>query len=472
MRGGAPLSSDASYCGGCLKKQQEIDRLTEENARLKTKLRRQERTAKEEPFGLSTPSSKRLVKASSPEEARLKRGGARLGHEGHGRTSASECDADSVERLDAPDICPDCGISLDRWGERERTVVDCEPVRAKVRLLRIPSGHCPRCGKLFRPRVRGVLPNSRYSNRLLAQTAAWHYIDGLTLGHISRQFQVPTGALIGRMHALAEILRPSSSVLVDAYRAAPVKHADETGWRCDGRNGYTWGFFTPNTSVFRCRHTRSGDVAMEVFGDVKIHSGTLVVDRYGGYNRFEGNIQYCYEHLRRDTEKVADENPGNAECAALSAVFAPLLSRAMRLRNEAPDEATFLAGAASLKSEIEGCVMKKARHPDVQHIQSIFRENSQRLYHWTASRDIPAENNRAERELRPLVIARKISFGSQSEKGLETREIMMTVLNTVAKRSDDVVGAFTRTLDALVETPDLDVAEFLFGVSGIAPPSG
>jgi len=45
---------------------------------------------------------------------------------------------------------------------------------------------------------------------------------------------------------------------------------------------------------------------------------------------------------------------------------------------------------------------------------------------------IPAENNRAERALRPLVIARKVSFGSQSEAGAGTREILMTVLQPYA----------------------------------------
>ena len=83
---------------------------------------------------------------------------------------------------------------------------------------------------------------------------------------------------------------------------------------------------------------------------------------------------------------------------------------------------------------------------------------------------MPAENNRAERELRPLVIARKTSFGSQSKKGLETREVLMTVLNTLAKRSDDVVAAFAAALDALVEDPALDVARHLFGERRIPVP--
>ena len=71
--------------------------------------------------------------------------------------------------------------------------------------------------------------------------------------------------------------------------------------------------------------------------------------------------------------------------------------------------------------------------------------------------------------MRPLVIARKISFGSQSDKGLRTRGILMTVLNTLAKRTDDVVGALVQTLDAVVDNPELDVADYLFGPAGIAP---
>ena len=470
MRGTRPVASDPVYCRACLEKQQTIDRLTEENKRLKAKLRRQERTALEKPFGASTPSSKRLVKASSTKEARSRRGGAVPGHDGHGRSSASEEDADSVESLAAPELCPDCGCALEDWGVLDRTVHDCLPVRRRTRLIRIGQGHCPACGKTHRRRVPDVLPRSACSNRLVAQTVAWHYVDGLTMGHIARQFGMHTGTLTGRMHALAAICRPSSDALVEQYRAAPVKHADETGWRCDGANGTTWGFFTDDISIYRCRDTRSGAVAREVLGEGRAGEETLVVDRYGGYNRFGGNIQYCYAHLKRDTEKIVTDNPEDVECAAFAATFVPLLAKAMGLRNEIDDDESFVVKAAKLKAEIEFCAAQPARHPSVQHIQCIFRENSHRLFHWARSREIPAENNRAERELRPLVIARKISFGSQSEKGLQTREILMSVLNTIAKRTTDTVAVFTRALDAIVENPKLDVAAFLFGPSGLAPP--
>ena len=79
-----------TYCQGCLEKQQVIDRLREENVRLKAKLRYQERTAKEGPFGSSTPSAKVPLKANSAPENSQRRGGAKPGHQGHGRHGVSD----------------------------------------------------------------------------------------------------------------------------------------------------------------------------------------------------------------------------------------------------------------------------------------------------------------------------------------------------------------------------------------------
>ena len=93
------------------------------------------------------------------------------------------------------------------------------------------------------------------------------------------------------------------------------------------------------------------------------------------------------------------------------------------------------------------------------------REQAARLYHWAKAPTIPADNNRAERELRPLVIARKISFGSQSEQGAQTREILMSVLHTLAKRTENVFGAFKEALDVLAENEKRDPYKLLFDSS-------
>ena len=107
-------------------------------------------------------------------------------------------------------------------------------------------------------------------------------------------------------------------------------------------------------------------------------------------------------------------------------------------------------------------VKKEAKHPGIQRIQDIFRNNAHRLYHWARDRDIPADNNLAERELRPLVIARKLSFGSQSDAGAKIREILMIVLQTLKKQNDNPAIAFHDMLEKLSVNPSLNIFQMLF----------
>ena len=87
------------------------------------------------------------------------------------------------------------------------------------------------------------------------------------------------------------------------------------------------------------------------------------------------------------------------------------------------------------------------------------------MYRWALDPRIPAENNRAERELRPLVIARKLSFGSQSDAGVQTREVLMSVLLTLKKRNPNPVQALTAALDTLAANPKADIYRLLFGAN-------
>jgi len=106
-----------------------------------------------------------------------------------------------------------------------------------------------------------------------------------------------------------------------------------------------------------------------------------------------------------------------------------------------------------------------ARHPGIQRIQNIFRENAHRMYRWVEDRngaDGATDNNFAERTLRPLVIARKVSFGSPSDAGARTREVLMTVLLTLKQRFDHFQARFKNALDRLAETPSLDPYNLLF----------
>jgi transposase len=450
------------YCKQCLEKQREIDELKEKIASLQAKLRYQERTAQEGFFGSSTPSSKIPVKPNSAVHPRP-RGGGKVGHAGHGRSRIDPTQADRVETIPGADVCPECGGVLEARGCRARTVLDCQPVRVQKVVYRLPRQRCTQCHKLVTAKPPGVLPKGLYSNRLLTYVAVQHYVHGHTLGQIERQTGLGSSSLVDALHQLSQRLHGVPKALLSAYRQARVKHADETSWRTEGRNGYAWLFCTEDTSLYRFRGSRSGQVAREVFGNESL-AGVLLVDRYQGYNQMPCALQYCYAHLLRDVKNLDKAFPDDPEVHAFVEALVPQLASAIGLRGLGLPRRQFLRQAAKIKSNILEIVNHPAHHPALQTMQDLFREKADRMYHWADDPHIPADNNRAERELRPLVIARKISFGSQSEAGARTRETLMTVLHTLRKRVPDVATAFQSALDQLAEQPDADPAKILFGL--------
>src|SRR5450756_2782407 len=130
------------YCKNCFEKQRRIDELAEENKRLKEQLRYRERKEKEGFFGASTPSSKLPTKETTPEKNRQKKGGARIGHEGHGRKSHTEETADVVISLDPPTVCPQCGGELVVVEMRDRAVIESSPMKPEKLLYSLPHGKC------------------------------------------------------------------------------------------------------------------------------------------------------------------------------------------------------------------------------------------------------------------------------------------------------------------------------------------
>ena len=454
-----------NICSECVKKQEEIYRLREEVKRLKAQIRCQDRKITEGYFGSSTPSSKVPVKKNSEKKSAEKnRGGAKAGHKGNGRHSAAVEHADRVKEIKVENRCPKCDCSdLKYLNHRERTVIDYEIKRVTTVYL-LERKQCKKCGTFIQAKTPGVLPKNLYGNRLLAHIATEHYVNGIRLGHLERQTGVNIGSLIKAMHKLGNLLKDVPDKLITDYRQTAVKHADETGWRNDGKNGYCWMYGSKDIAIFRFRG-RSGQVVKEVLGSEKL-PGVLVVDRYKAYNKAPCNIQYCYAHLLRDVQDLEKEFPDNKEIKAFVQTSAPLIAEAMNLRSLPISDEEFYKRAANTKEEIMKIMNSEANHPGIQKIQDIFRENSHRLYHWANNRDVPADNNFAERELRPLVIARKVSFGSHSGAGLKTRETLMTVLKTLQIRMEnktETAAAFAAFLDRLAENSELNAFECLFG---------
>lgn len=462
-------------CPVCLEKQRRIDDLEDEVKRLRAALGREERKVQEGLFGSSTPSSKKPVKKNI-EKREGKRKGARPGHEGHGRKGHEEGTSDrTVDITPDSELCPQCGNTLVKKGIEERSVLDTPSSKPEKVSFSLHKRYCPHCRKSFTPQPPGVLPKSLFGNQLIANAITMHYLHGVPMERICENLGIGSGSLVGIFQRCVGLFEDVPQKLIEEYRQAPVRHADETSWRTNGKNGYVWLFATGDLSIFQFGKNRSAQVPMAVFGKDPL-PGKLVVDRYSGYNKAPCSIQYCYAHLLRDVEDLEKEFPDDREVSTFTAVVIPLLSSAIKLRNQPISDAEFYVQAARIRCEIEAAMGQPGQHMGIRRIQDIFRENKHRLYHWSEDRRVPAENNLAERDLRPSVIARKVSFGSVTDAGARTRSTLTTVVTTLRKRGMDSAQQIKDTLDVLARDLTHDVYRLLFPrpndpeLSDLSPP--
>lgn len=456
-------------CDGCLEKQRQIDRLQEENLRLKQKLNQNQRKIKEGFFNSSTPSAKIPVKSSALAENQARRGGGQAGHMGVGRKvfAAIEADEQRTAKVEVEE-CPTCDCQLHEQSANERAIYELESERVKKIHYTIERKKCPKCQQILSGKVKNAFPRVSLSNELVVEVAEQHYWLGRSLGQIAERFGLSYATLVESLRRIGQLLKPNLKKLKELFRQSEVRHADETGWRTDGGNGYAWYFGSDEVSLYLFRQTRSASVVEEVFAKEQL-KGVLVVDQYAGYNRVPCEIQYCYAHLLRKQEDLAKDFPKNREVQSYTAQMSKWLAKAMKLRKEGWSQAKYQKEAKRIKGQILKLSNRQAKHPAVRNWQDFYVEKANRLYQWCRSAKIPAENNYAEREVRKIVIARKISYGSQSETGAETREIWTSVLASLKKREANPRAKVVEALNKLSADENFDIAEFLFGNSKSKP---
>lgn len=437
-----------------------LEKTTAELKRLQKLLN--QRSGDEEPYGLSTPSSKQKHKKNSTEENRAKKGGAKKGHQGHGRKSFTPDEADHEVHLSDREL-GDCECGSCDWCRQdpvERSVVRFVAAHTKKYLYYVPANKCEGCGKVVYGKVPEVMPRALYDNNTLAHMLAEFYFWGATAGSIERRFGINVGTFFAMAHRVGAAIKPLFDHIVANARHCQFIHADETSWANDGQNGYAWFFGNDSFRIFIFRQTRSSKVPLDILGDERLPI-VLITDRYNGYSPLKVSRQYCYAHLLRDIKKEETTFPDDAEVITFAQDLKPLLTEACSLSKKSNSLGEYLKRATELRDEIMKVCWSEAKHEAVQYIQNIFRENEDKMFHWVTSPDIPPDNNFAERELRPTVIARKVSFGSQSEKGLMIRERIMTVMNTAHCRGRDPAEFIKEVLDLLAVDKNADITSML-----------
>src|SRR3989442_10277391 len=229
-----------------------------------------------------------------------------------------------------------------------------------------------------------------------------------------------------------------------------VAHLDETSWRQGAKRAWLWVAVTSLVTVFLVRMSRGGEVARELLSEE--FTGILVTDRYSAYNWYPVRWrQVCWAHLLRDFEAMRGRGGRSEEIGeVLLAQAHQMFTWWHRVREGTLQRSTFRSYMTPLRREVER-LLEAGSCCGVPKTAGTCRDILKRreaLWTFVQVEGVEPTNNTAERSIRPGVLLRKGSFGTQSAEGSRFVESMMTVVATLQQQQRHVLEYLTAAWEA------------------------
>src|SRR5512145_50095 len=428
-----------------------VQALQEENRALQEQLNQTSRNS-------SRPPSSDPPQAQRPKRPRSgRRRGGQPGHQGHTRTLIPEEEVDEVVVL-KPDQCSGCQAPL--TGEDptpfRHQIIEIPPIEPVVTEYQWHQLVCPACGETTRAPWPAGIPSGTYGPRVHATvalcTGSYRLSKRTTAQVMDDLFGVPmsVGTISQSEKATTEVVAEPVEEARTFVHEQAVAHVDETSWRQGDKRAWLWVAVTSWVTVFVVRLSRGGQVARELLGER--FAGILVTDRYSAYNWYPVRWrQLCWAHLLRDFEAMrgrggASEAIGEALLAQAHQMF----TWWHRVREGTRQRSTFRSYMTPLRREVER-LLEAGRRCGVPTTAGTCRDILKRreaLWTFVQVEGVEPTNNTAERSIRPGVLWRKGSFGTQSAEGSRFVESMMTVVATLKQQQRDVLEYLTTACEA------------------------
>jgi transposase len=366
------------------------------------------------------------------------------------------------------DMCPACGgpLAEERVDLAYTTELPGLP-RPTVTPYRVWVCRGTVCGT----QVRGQHPDlasdpcgataHRLGPRVRAAAHTWHDGVGIPVRKVPAVWHALTGVQLTQGALTQDALPHAEGPLGAAYEglraavpAAPVVHTDDTGWRVGGEPAYLMAFETEEVTVYHIRPRHRHEEVQEVIP--ADDAGVLVTDRGRSYDAqaFDDVPQQkCLAHIQRSISDVLATKTGRAR--DFGEQLKGLLQEAMEWWHAYRDghRTDDKADAEALQAEITSPLRnRRLKDADNQRLLNELGWHHDRgnLVRLLADPRIEPTNNRAERALRPAVIARKVSQCSKNDRGAGAFAVFTSMIRTLMKTQ---TGSVVETLSHLLRPP-------------------
>jgi len=380
-------------------------------------------------------NKKGLANNNLPKKKRNR--GGQKGHKGAGRKKPDHID--KVVRVFLSH-CPDCSTEVARSNAVENHIVEdippIEEIHSKVIRYETEVQWCCNCKKIIKGKALGVIPGSRLGINILLYVLFQKYISRSSWEIIEKNLQlfygvkISRGALVDMMHRVRKWLGPKYNNLLETIRSSPVKHADETSWRKEKMGYWVWGFFTNNCAYYTITESRGKGVPKKILAGSHPQD-VLVRDDYGAYTKLPLLHQSCWAHLLRVSHEEAVHPEASLEVKELHETLKKMYDGIEKVIKEPFDSKVRKIEHKHYSKKIQNIIKTKIYEKDSQRIQTRIANQNTNLITAILYENVPLTNNLAEREIRSLVVIRKISGESKSDNGIMTTAVIMSVLQTL-----------------------------------------
>jgi transposase len=435
----------------------------EELAQRVDELEHQLAKARKDSSNSSKPPSSDIVKKPKGQGGGRRKGerkpGGQKGHPKHERPPFLPDELDGAWDYTLS-VCPDCGGKLDPSDKAPKVVQQVEIVQKPVRIdeHRGLAYWCSACQKIhyapFPPEVeKGQLLGPRLTT-LVAYMKGVCHCSFSTIRRFFRdvlKVRISRGQLAKIIAKVTGSMKSAYAELVAALPLQPYVRSDETGHKENGKRFWTWCFRSDLFTLFWIDRSRGSQVLYEVLG--ADFDGVLGCDYFSAYRKYMGEldlrVQFCLAHLIRDVKYLTtlSDKPTQAYGQRLLKTIREMF-RTLHRRDELTQRTVARRLAAARETILTQATKRVPASREAQNMAKRFRKHGDAFFEFITTPGIDPTNNLAEQAIRFVVLDRRVTQGTRSEKGRLWSECIWTAIATCEQTGRDLMQFLQESLFA------------------------
>jgi len=407
------------------------------------------------------PSADPASAPPRPKRAKSKRKrGGQPGHRGQQRVLL-EASAVTEVVQHWPPVCPGCqhDLAAERHAlgvMRRQQVWELPPVQAVVTEHRYATVACPRCERKVSVQRPAHVPPGAFGAHLTSLVACLNGRYRLSKREVASLLSTAFGvnmssaSVVRSCAYVSDALAAPYADLQTSVAQSAAANVDETGWKQAGQRRWLWVAVTPTRSLFHLARSRKGRELDTLLGHN--YAGLVTSDRFSAYLRLPpAQRQVCWAPLKRDLTAFSETTGAAAPWGTRAlAVVSQMFALWHRFRHGTLDREALQAQMMPQRTTFAALLAEGAtrRHSNLRGLCANLKALEPALWNFLATEGVEPTNNAAERALRPAVLWRKGSFGSDSTPGLRFVERFLSVATTCRQQGRHLLAFLTEALSA------------------------